>query len=87
MRTIQRNIDVIATFRTGEPPEPHRFRVRDRYDNIHEMKIGRILRIDREKVLGDDIWTYRCQGMVGNLERIYEIQYNIPHARWQLVKI
>ena len=87
MKKIQKNIDVIATFRVGEPPEPHRFRVTDRYDNVHVMKIGRILSIEKEKVLGDDIWTYKCQGMVGNQERIYVIQFNLCHGRWQLVKI
>ena len=51
------------------------------------MKIGRILSIEKEKLLGDDIWTYKCQGMVGNQERIYVIQFNLRHGRWQLVKI
>ena len=78
---------MIATFRDGEAPEPYKFRVRDRYENVHVIRIGKILDIRKEKVLGDDIWTYKCQGMIGNSERVYVIQFNVPQARWQLVKI
>ena len=48
MRKLNKDIDVLATFRTGEPPEPHKFRVRDRYENVHVLKIGQIL------------WIFRC---------------------------
>lgn len=87
MRKIRKNIDVIATFRDGEPPQPHRFRVRDQYENVHVLRIRRILSAEKRKVLGDEIWEYRCQGMVGNMERIYVIEFNLHHGRWQLVKI
>ena len=87
MRRVRKNIDVIATFRDGKPPQPHRFRVRDRYDNVHVIRIGQIVNIEKSKVLGDEIWTYQCQGMVGNTERIYVIEFNLHHGRWQLVKI
>lgn len=87
MRKLNRDIDVLATFRAGEPPEPHKFRVRDRYENVHELKIGQILDITKERILGYDVWNYKCRGRVGNYERFYEIQYNIQKARWQLVRI
>ena len=87
MKRLNRDIDVIATFRVGEPPEPHRFRVKDRYENIHVLKIGQILDVKKEKSLGYDIWVYECLGRIGGYERPYEIQYNVQKARWQLVKI
>ena len=87
MKRIQRDIDVLATFRVGEPPEPHRFRVKDRYENVHVLKVGQILDISKEKSLGYDIWTYKCQGMIGRQQRIYEMQFIVQKALWQLVKI
>lgn len=38
MRKIQRSIDVVCTFFAGKAPVPHRFRLRDRYDNLHTHK-------------------------------------------------
>lgn len=87
MRMIQKNIDVVCTFFAGEPPVPHRFRVKDKNEELHVYRISQVLDTVREKVLGDDIWTYKCQGVIGNQERIFVIQYNLHHARWQLVKI
>ena len=87
MKRIQRDIDVLATFRVGEPPEPHRFRVKDRNEQVHVLKIGKILDITKEKFLGYDIWTYKCQGIIGRQERVYEMQFNVQKAQWQLVKI
>ena len=87
MRKLNKNIDVLATFRTGAPPEPHKFRVRDRFENVHVLKIGQILDITKEKTLGYDIWNYRCQGRVGNCQRAYEIQYNVQKSNWKLVRI
>lgn len=87
MKKIQRNIDVVCTFFAGKAPVPHRFRLRDRYDNLHVLKVGKILSTEKEKINGDDVWTYKCQGMIGNQERIYVIRFNINKAGWQLVKI
>ncbi len=87
MKKIQRSIDVLATFRAGMPPEPHRFRIVDRDDNTHVLKVERIVKVEKQKVNGDEVWTYECQGMIGKSERIYVMQFNIPRARWQLVKI
>ena len=42
MRKVQKEIDVIATFRIGEPPEPHRFRIEDMYGERYEYRIGEI---------------------------------------------
>lgn len=87
MRKIQRSIDVVCTFIADKPPVPHRFRVRDRNDNVHVLRIGKILQIEKEKHSGDDVWTYKCQGMIGSQERIYVIRFNVSKASWQLVKI
>lgn len=87
MRKLNKDIDVLATFRTGEPPEPHKFRVNDRYGNVHVIKIGQILDITEQKNLGYDLWNYKCQGRVGNSIRAYDIQYNVQKAQWKLVRI
>ncbi len=87
MKMLQIDIDVLATFCAGEPPEPHRFRVKDRFDNMHVFKVGCILDITKEKSLGYDIWKYRCQSVIGRQERIYEMQFIVQKALWQLVKM
>ena len=87
MKLLQKDIDVLATFCAGEPPELHRFRVKDRNDAIHVFKVGCILDISNEKHLGYDIWKYKCQSVIGRGERVYEMQFIVQKALWQLVKI
>ena len=52
-----------------------------------EKKKSAALQDIRLDIPEDEIWTYQCQGMVGNTERIYVIEFNLHHGRWQLVKI
>ena len=65
VRKVQKEIDVIATFRIGEPPEPHRFRIEGLDGERYEYRIGEIRDIRLLNVFGDRVWNYECCGLIG----------------------
>jgi hypothetical protein len=87
MRKVQKEIDVIATFRIGEPPEPHRFRIEGLDGDRYEYRIGEIKDIRLLNVFGDRVWNYECTGMIGEHLRNYVLQFNLRHAAWRMVEI
>ena len=87
MKLMNRNIDMIATFRVGEAPEPHKFRIEDQYRNVHIIRINKVLSVKKETVTGNPVWDYTCRGMFGDQERVFVIRFNVPHARWEPLKM
>ena len=87
MKKVQKEIDVIATFHIGEPPEPHRFRIEGMDDERYEYRIGEIMDVRQLNVFGDRVWNYVCSGMIGHNVRNYVIQFNLRHAAWKMVEI
>ena len=87
MKLVNRSIDIIASFRADEPPEPIRFRVKDRNDKTHVLKVDNILDISKGTKGRNEVWYYKCQGRVGGSERIYVLEYDISKTNWFLVKI
>lgn len=87
MKDLKRNIDMVTTFDVGEPPEPHRFRIRDVNGKVHVVKIGQIFWILKVREPGYDYWRYKCRGELEGTERTFMIQFNVQKALWQLTEI
>ena len=87
VRKVQKEIDVIATFRIGEPPEPHRFRIEGLDGERYEYRIGEIRDIRLLNVFGDRVWNYECCGLIGGHMHSYVLQFNLRHATWKMVEV
>lgn len=87
VRKVQKEIDVIATFRIGEPPEPHRFRIEGLDGERYEYRIGEIRDIRLLNVFGDRVWNYECCGLIGGRMHSYVLQFNLRHATWKMVEV
>lgn len=87
MKVLMKQIEMIAWFNGEKFPVPLRFRMEAEDGSNLVVKIGRILFQEEEKLAGNRMVVYRCQGIFQGLEKIFELKYEILTCRWFLFKI
>ena len=84
MRILMQPIEMIAWFSEDKHPIPLRYRIDSEDDDKLVIKIDRILYSQDEKLVGNKIISYRCEGLINNLDKIFEIKYDISSCKWYL---
>jgi hypothetical protein len=87
MKTLAKPIDVVAWFTKEGEPRPIRFRVTNEEDSVTVIKVDKILHTDREKLAGNPMLVFRCQGGVNGVEKVYELKYELLTCKWMLFKM
>lgn len=80
-------IEMIAWFTTKEKPIPLRYRIVDENNTYKVVNVDRILFAEEEKIAGNRMILYRCESLINNAQRIYELKYEIDTCKWFLFKI
>lgn len=87
MKVLMKPIEIIAWFKEESFPTPLRFRIDCEDKSKLVIKIDKILFQEEEKFGGNRMIVYRCEGIVQNLNRIFEIKYDIGTCKWFLFKM
>ncbi len=86
MKVVAKRVEMIAYFEEDGKIKPIRFRVRED-DAYKVIKIKKIITIEMEKLCGNKMWVYTCSAVINNVEKIFEIKYDIEGCSWMLYKI
>ncbi|MFZ7120619.1 MAG: hypothetical protein ACOWWH_06690 [Eubacteriaceae bacterium] len=86
MKVVAKEIEVIAWFKKINMPIPIKFKLLDK-DDKKTIKINKIIHTDEEKLAGNKMYIYRCQSIIREEERIYELKYEVDKCKWYLFKI
>lgn len=89
MKVLEKSIQMIAWFNEGGLPTPLKFKMNsiDDGENSMVIKVDRILFKEKEKLAGDTIYLYKCQSLINNIEKNYELKYELTSCRWVLYKL
>ncbi|WP_422487083.1 hypothetical protein [Gudongella sp. DL1XJH-153] len=87
MKVLMKPIEMIAWFNGEKFPVPLRFRLQAEDGSNLVIKIDRILFQEEEKLAGNRMVVYRCEGVVQNLEKVFELKYEILTCKWFLFKM
>lgn len=68
-------------------PHPIRFRCQGDEGEKIVIKIDRVVKIDKEKIAGNEILIFRCESVIEGVQKIFEIKYELKTCRWVLFKI
>lgn len=80
-------IEMIAWFTKEEMPIPLRYRL-IAHDNTNKViKVDRVIFKEEEKLAGNRMVLYRCESIINNVQKIYELKYEIDSCKWFLFKI
>lgn len=86
MKVLMRPIEMIAWFTKDGTPTPVKYRINEGDDKF-VIKVDRIIIRSEEKLAGNRMLVYRCQSIINNTEKVYELKYEINTCRWFLYKM
>ncbi|HHV46547.1 MAG TPA: hypothetical protein GXX53_06585 [Tissierellia bacterium] len=86
MKILMKPIEMIAWFTTDKKPIPLRYRIMDENNTFKVIKVDRILFAEEEKLAGNRMILYRCESKINNLNRVYELKYEVDSCKWFLYK-
>ncbi|MCQ4925047.1 hypothetical protein NE686_18240 [Tissierella carlieri] len=86
MKVMMKPIEMIAWFK-DEYPIPLRYKITSEDDTNTVIKVDKILFKEEEKYAGNRMILYRCQSNINNIQRVFELKYEINTCKWFLYKI
>lgn len=86
MKVLNLPIQMISSFDIKGIPTPHKFKVTYE-DEAQTIKIDKILYCEREKVAGKAKYSYRCQSIIEDVLKIYELKFDLSTCAWFLYKM
>lgn len=87
MKVIAKAIEMVAWFTEDGTPNPVRFRVRSEDQSTIVIKVHKVLFKEMEKLAGNPMIVFRCQSMINNVCKVYELKYEINTCKWILFKM
>ena len=80
-------IEMIAWFTKDGYPIPLRYRLADEDEKNIVIKVNKILFKEEEKIAGNRMILYRCESIINNTIKIFELKYEIATCKWFLFKM
>ncbi|WP_411682684.1 hypothetical protein [Clostridium thailandense] len=87
MKVIAKPIDVVVWFNKNGVPNPVRIRLDGEEDESITIKIDKIIIRDKEKIAGNHMLIFKCQGCINGKQKLFEIKYELSTCKWILYKI
>lgn len=77
---------MIASFTKDGIPTPIKFKYCED-EGTTVVKIDRVILQETEKFAGNNMIVFRCQSLIGHIQKVYEIKYELATCKWILFKI
>lgn len=87
MKVIAKEIEMIAWFDTDGIIKPLKFRLETKEAHYKVIKVLKVLSIDKEQYAGNTMYKFKCQSIINDVERCYELKYEVATSKWILFKI
>ena len=78
---------MLAWFTEDGTPNPLRFRMENEDKSYTVIKVDKILQKDIEKLAGNNMIIFKCQGNINGIEKIFQINYELRTCKWILFKM
>lgn len=87
MKVVAKPIEVISVMDTKGIVTPLRLRIIKDDESLQVIKVDKVVTRTQEKFAGNLMIVFTCQSIIGNIERKYELKYEINTCKWILFKI
>lgn len=78
---------MLAWFNKDNYPVPLRYRITAEDSSKIVIKVEKILFREEEKLAGNRMVIYRCESTINQIQRIFELKYEIATCKWYLYKM
>jgi hypothetical protein len=80
-------IELIAWFTRDGFPHPLRYRIIAEDGGYKTVRISRIIARTEEKIAGNRMLIFRCEGEINKTLKTFELKYEINSCKWYLYKV
>ncbi|WP_406242054.1 hypothetical protein ACF3M2_14210 [Tissierella carlieri] len=87
MKVLMKPVEMIAWFTNEGYPIPLRYRLVDEDMSNKVIKINKVLFREEEKIAGNRMILYRCESTINDIQKIFELKYEISTCKWFLFKM
>lgn len=87
MKVLMKPIEMIAWFNKDNYPIPLRYRVSSENMEDVVIRVDKILFREEEKLAGNRMILYRCESLINNTQKLFELKYDISTCKWYLFKM
>jgi len=87
MKVMARAIKMIAWFAEDGTPNPVRFKIKNDDESESVIKVDRVISKEFEKLAGNKMILFRCQSVLNDVNKLYELKYEINTCKWMLYKM
>ena len=87
MKMVAKAIDVISKTDKEGVITPVKFRIEAHDESEIEIKIGRILTRELEKLAGNKMLVFKCEGEINGAVKTYELKYGLDTCKWMMFRI
>lgn len=87
MKVVAKPIEVLSVMDTKGNITPLRLKIEKEDESFQVIKIDKIIDRSKEKLAGNLMIIFNCQSVIDNVEKRYEIKYELNTCKWILFKI
>ncbi|MCB2310628.1 hypothetical protein LGL55_05760 [Clostridium tagluense] len=87
MKVLALPIEMVSYTDSKGTIQPIRFRMQIGDEPMQVIKIDKVIVKETEKLAGNIMIVYRCQSLIDDIMKLFEIKYEISTCRWILFKI
>jgi hypothetical protein len=87
MKVLAMPIEMVCWFEKTGKPHPVRFKVIKEDESETVIKIDKVLSVDKEKLAGNPMLVFKCQSVINNAARLFELKYELGTCKWMLFKM
>lgn len=86
MRLVGKRISVISWCDEEGNVTPLRFKIKEN-DEEYVYKIDKVVTVKREKLAANPMLVFLCQSRINNIEKLFELKYDLGKCIWILYKM
>ena len=87
MKVLALPIEMVSYTDNKGDIKPIRFRMQIADDPMQVIKIDKVIVKDTEKFAGNIMIVYKCQSLINDDIKLFEIKYELATCKWILYKI
>jgi len=87
MKVLALPIEMVSYTDNKGSIKPIRFRMQICDEPMQVIKIDKVIIKETQKLAGNIMIVYKCQSLIDDVVKLFEIKYEISTCRWILFKI
>lgn len=87
MKVLALPIEMVSYTDDKGSIRPVRFRIQLEDESVQVIKIDKVIVKETEKLAGNVMIVYKCQSLINNAVKLFEIKYELSTCKWILFKI